>query len=465
MVSGFSRTNSVRDVRLPPDWSGALMKLKRSRVVELAIVLAAFTASVVSFDAAVPVSLSVKGRASANVSMAASGRFVAVVWAASTEAGVTDIYVAASRDAGGTFSTPVRVNSTAGAARVNGEQPPHVSLVPRANAEAGLGPDVVIVWTAQGGVGTVLLTARSVDGAKTFSPSAIVPGTNAAGNRGWEAIATDKSGRVDAIWLDHRETAQAGTMDMSHHMDHATSASMQMDSVAKAQLSKLYFGAISSTGGSAANPPLVLTGGVCYCCKTALAVGGDGAMYAAWRHVYPGNMRDIAFTMSRDAGKTFTAPVRVSEDKWALDGCPENGPAIAVDARNTVQLAWPTLISGSNPAGALGLFYTTSRDGRQFSARQTIPTTGTPRHVQIAATRDGSPVLVWDESGAAGRSVVLARGMTDRNGRVAFVRHPLTMLGDASYPALALTTDGVLVAATAGGAADSVIRFSQVRLE
>ncbi len=432
------------------------MKLKRSRFVALAI----FAASVVSFDAAVPVSLSVKGRASANVSMAASGRFVAVVWAASTEAGVTDIYAAASRDAGETFSTPVRVNSTAGAARVNGEQPPHVSLVPRTNAGPDVVPDIVTVWTASGPAGTVLLTARSFDGAKTFSPSAIVAGTDAAGNRGWEAIATDKSGRVDAIWLDHRETAQA--MDMSHHMDHATSPSMQTDSVAKAQLSKLYFGVV---GAASAKPPLVLTGGVCYCCKTALAVGADGAVYAAWRHVYPGNMRDIAFTMSRDDGRTFTAPVRASEDKWALDGCPENGPAIAVDARNTVLLAWPTLISGSNPAGALGLFYATSRDGRQFSARQTVPTTGTPRHVQIAATRDGSPVLVWDESGTTRRSIVLARGTTDRNGRVVFVRHPLTMLGDASYPALALTTDGALVAATAGGVGDSAIRFTQVHLE
>jgi hypothetical protein len=441
------------------------MKLKRSHVVRLAIVLAIFGASVVSFRAATPVSLSVKGRASANVSMAASGRFVAVVWAASTEAGVTDIYAAASRDAGGTFSAPVRVNSTAGAARVNGEQPPHLSLVPRAKADPDLAPDIVVVWTAPGAAGTVLLTARSFDGAKTFSPSAIVAGTNAAGNRGWEAIATDKSGRVDAIWLDHRETAQAGSMDMSHHMDHATSPSMQTDSVAKAQLSKLYFGNTISSGAATAKPPLVLTGGVCYCCKTALAIGADGAVYAAWRHVYPGNLRDIAFTMSRDDGKTFAAPIRVSEDKWALDGCPENGPSIAVDTHNIVHLAWPTLISGSNPAGALGLFYATSRDGKQFSMRQTIPTTGTPRHVQIAATGDGAPVLVWDEGGAAGRSVVLARRMTDRNGRVVFVRHPLTALGNASYPALALTTDGVLVAATTGGAADSIIRFTQVRLE
>ena len=440
------------------------MKFNRPRIVALTIAIGVLATGVVSFHAAAPVSVSVRGRANANVSMAAAGRFVAVTWSASTEAGVTDIYAAVSRDAGATFSAPARVNSTPGAARANGEQPPHVSLV----SQTGADPALVVVWTAKGSAGgTALLTARSGDGARTFSPAAAVAGTDAAGNRGWEATATDRNGRVDVVWLDHRETVQAGaaasSSDMSHHMDHGTSPSMQMDSVAKAQLSKLYFGTVG--GAAPAKAPLVVTGGVCYCCKTALAIGADGAVYAAWRHVYPGNMRDIAFTMSRDDGKTFSAPIRVSEDKWALDGCPENGPAIAVDARNTLHLAWPTLISGSNPAGALGLFYAASRDGRQFTPRQTIPTSGTPRHVQIAATGNGSPVLAWDEGESSGRRVVFARRLTDQNGRVVFRRQPLTVLGDASYPSLVLTTDGALVAAAAGGTADSVIRFTQVRLE
>lgn len=436
------------------------MKIRKARVFELPIALTILATSVLSFRAAAPVSIGVNGRANANVSMAAAGRFVAAVWSASTEAGVTDIYAAVSRDTGATFSPPTRVNSTPGAARVNGEQPPRVSLVPGGPANPGL----VVVWTAPGGAGTALMTARSVDGARTFSPTAIVTGTDVAGNRGWETIATDKNGRVDAIWLDHRDTVQVAragpSADLSHHTDHDMPAAMQMDNVAKAQLSKLYFGTL---GGSA--PARALVSGVCYCCKTALAVGGDGAVYAAWRHVYPGDMRDIAFTVSRDGGQTFSAPIRVSEDKWALDGCPENGPAIAVDATSVVHLVWPTLVAGPGSSGTLGLFYAASRDGRQFTPRQVVPTSGTPRHVQIAAARDGSLALVWDEGEATGRLVAFARGSMDANGRVQFHRQPLTVLGDASYPALVLTADGALVAAAAGNAADSVIRFTHVRLE
>ena len=89
-----------------------------------------------------------------------------------------------------------------------------------------------------------------------------------------------------------------------------------------------------------------LTGGVCYCCKTAIATDTSGGVYAAWRHVYEGNVRDIAFTKSSDGGRTFAPPVRVSDDNWVLDGCPENGPSMIVDADARVHVVWPTLVPG-----------------------------------------------------------------------------------------------------------------------
>ena len=73
-----------------------------------------------------------------------------------------------------------------------------------------------------------------------------------------------------------------------------------------AQKSGLYYAA--SAGGGRCPPERALAMGVCYCCKTALAAGADGALFAAWRHVYPGNLRDIAFSVSRDSGRTFSAP-------------------------------------------------------------------------------------------------------------------------------------------------------------
>lgn len=388
------------------------------------------------------VTLAVPDRASANLSLAAAGDVVAFAWGAATDGGATDIYSAVSRDGGRTFAAPVRVSSAAGA-QLSGEQPPRITLALHPRAEAS----IVVVWTAKGTGGTRLLTARSDDGGRSFGHEATVQGSEAPGNRGWEAAAADRNGQVAAIWLDHRELAEAPSAQMPmHHDGQAHSAhGAAPDGASRAELSKLYFGFVD---GSEA--PRALTGGVCYCCKTALVAGADGSLYAAWRHVYPGNIRDIAFTLSRDGGHTFATPARVSEDKWVLDGCPENGPAMAVGTEGRVHLVWPTLVSGSTAGSepALALFYSTTDDGRTFSARQRLATEGTPGHVQIAINAaDGSLLVVWDELKDGARRAAAARGLPDAAGRVQFVREQIGP-GGSAYPVVVSTASGFVVAWT-----------------
>ena len=188
-------------------------------------------------------------------------------------------------------------------------------------------------------------------------------------------------------------------------------------------MSKLYF-----SRGEEDEAGQAIATGVCYCCKTAVAAGADGSIYAAWRHVYPGNIRDIAFTMSRDGGRTFSAPLRVSDDRWVLDGCPENGPAMALDSRQRIHVVWPTLVSGqtSDAEPTLELFYASSDDGRSFTPRRRLPAQGLPRHATMAAMPDDSVVAVWEEQ-AAGTRRVLAPG-TSRSParrRGAARRHPV----------------------------------------
>jgi len=350
----------------------------------------------------------------------------------------------------------VRVNDVIGDVRLSGEQPPRVSLEPR----RGLPPSIVVVWTSKTPAGTRLLYARSDDEGMSFRRAVAVPGGEAAGNRGWESTAIDGDGHVVAVWLDHRETAAAGKASTPMHHEgeaHAGHAASAIDGAAKAQLSKLYFSRLDGGGEARA-----LTGGVCYCCKTAVAAGPDGSLFAAWRHVYPGNVRDIAFTVSRDRGRTFAAPARVSDDHWVLDGCPENGPAIAIDRRSRAHIVWPTLVSGSTPASepTLGLFYA-SGDGRQFTPRERIPTEGLPRHPQLAIDARGTLVASWDEQANGTRRVVVGRGAADGNGPARFTREILDEKA-AVYPVIAAVTDAVAVAWTAGPPDASVIRFRRV---
>jgi hypothetical protein len=77
---------------------------------------------------------------------------------------------------------------------------------------------------------------------------------------------------------------------------------------------------------------------VCGCCKTAIATGDDGSIYVAFRNIYPGSLRDISSTMSRDTGRTFSPAVGISEDHWMLEGCPDDGPTMAIDHDGVVHV-------------------------------------------------------------------------------------------------------------------------------
>jgi hypothetical protein len=401
-------------------------------------------------------SLSIKDRMNAYPSIAANGPIVAIAWGAATKDGASDVYVASSDDGGRTFHSPSRVNDAATQGNLSSEQPPRITLVPRRQGA----PSIVVTWTSKASHGTRLLVARSDDRGKSFSQPIALPGTDATGNRGWEATATDRNGDVVAVWLDHRELAQDGSSTGHSGHQHGGTAAQKRDGVARALLSKLFFARIDS-----ADSVHAVTGGVCYCCKTAIATAKNGAIYAAWRHVYPGNVRDIAFTMSTDGGRTFAVPARVSDDRWVLDGCPENGPAIGVDHANRVHVVWPTLLPAATKDSepTLALFYASSADGRTFTPRQQLPAEGFAGHPQLAISAAGRLVVVWDELAAGRRRIAMARGTVTRDGHVRFIRHPFDGERTGSYPVVATSNNDIVVAWTDSSASQSVLRVETFR--
>jgi hypothetical protein len=318
-------------------------------------------------------------------------------------------------------------------------------------------------FNAQAGVdlnNDTTLNDRPANQPKCVPFATAVPGSSAPGNRGWQSLALDGRGHVVAAWLDHRALASgtASAAPMAHHEGQAHATGDASASVSRAQLSKLYVAPLNGSDADAR----VVAGGVCYCCKTAFASGPDGALYAAWRHVYPDNIRDIAFTLSRDGGRTFAPPVRVSEDRWVVDGCPENAPAVAVDAKGRIHVVWPTLVQGSMPDAepTLALFHAVSTDGRQFSPRQRIPSDGTVRHPQIAALADGTLAIAWDETVNGTRTLALARAAIAADGVARIDRIASHDPRTGTYPSL-VVSDRVLLAWTSQDA-PATIRLESV---
>ncbi|MCC6928730.1 MAG: hypothetical protein IT359_07045 [Gemmatimonadaceae bacterium] len=453
--------------------AGTPARVRRAWAVLAAalVVLAAGEVRVVAAQARAGVaSLSVDGRSSDNVSIAASGRFVAVSWSAAGT-GVVDIYAAASRDGGATFSAPVRVNDTPGRARVNAEMPPRVALVPRAGG--GREPEVVVVWTNKEEQGWRLLVARSSDGARSFGATAIVPGSGEGGSRGWESIAVDAAGRVVVAWLDHRElegvarsSTKRATGDgkssaapnapkvstaapMGAHA-HASPGDEMSESERMAGHSQLY---ATTLGGAA---PRAIARSVCYCCKTSMTSSGRD-VYVVWRHVFPGNQRDIAIAASRDGGEKFGEPTRVSNDRWVFDGCPDNGPAVAVDGAKRVHVAWVTPEAGGDPSKMV-LYHATSSDARTFTTRVRVPAKGLPGHAQLATEAGGDVLLAWDEVGNGTRRVRLARVRVEKGGNAVIATLAGPDVGPGKSPTVATAAVGTLLAwvRTPSGAPSSI---------
>jgi hypothetical protein len=400
---------------------------------------------------ATTVTLAVPDRHNAHASIAAHGRLVVVAWSASSDS-VTDIFTATSQDGGESFTPPVRVNSVDGEAEVNSEMPPRVALVPR----DGSAPAIVVVWTTKSGDRYRLLHARSDDGGAHYTPTAIVPGGDGPGDRGWQSVAVDSAGRVVVVWLDHRGPDGAPA---APQLPRPADAAPPTESERFAARSMLFASTLDG-----AEPRRVI-GGVCYCCKTS-SVAAGGSVVSVWRHVFPGSERDIALSASHDGGATFTEPVRVSEDRWVFDGCPDNGPAVAVDRARRAHVLWVTPAAGAD-VSRMELYHAVSAtDLRSFSPRRRVETAGVPGHAQLALEATGALLVTWDETGGGGRQVKLARATVADDATTTITPLPSPDEARGHDPVVAATEDAGVVAWVRPGATPvewSVIAVARVR--
>jgi hypothetical protein len=180
-----------------------------------------------------------------------------------------------------------------------------------------------------------------------------------------------------------------------------------------------------------------------------MATGPKGEIYAAWRHVFAGDMRDMAFTVSRDRGRTFSPLVRVHQDNWSLAGCPDDGPAMAVDHTGTIHLVWPTVLKGVQGA----IHYVSSRDGVTFTPPVVVPTLGSPKpsHPQIAVDAKGRIMIAWDEVVDGVRRASARELRRTATGPEFGAVVPLDAKEPATYPVLAATAQDWIAVWTTGG--------------
>jgi len=110
-----------------------------------------------------------------------------------------------------------------------------------------------------------------------------------------------------------------------------------------------------------------IAGDICPCCRTALAFGDNGEIFASWRHVYDDNERVIVVATSLDDGKTWSKPVKVSETGWKINGCAHSGPAMKY-VGGKLFISWYT---GKNDKASLKFAYSPD-NGKSFQVTKDI---------------------------------------------------------------------------------------------
>ena len=96
--------------------------------------------------------------------------------------------------------------------------------------------------------------------------------------------------------------------------------------------------------------------------------------------------------MSRLDGERWSEPVPVHDDGWKIAACPVNGPALSASGRDVV-IAWFTM--QENQGRVFAAF--SSDAGRTFSAPIRIDDAGSLGRVDVELLKDGSAVVTWIE--------------------------------------------------------------------
>ncbi len=335
--------------------------------------------------------------------LAATGYFDAhgTFWLAVVQDG--HLTLARSDDKGRTYATPVKVNAEAEIIAADGENRPKIA--------ADAAGNLFVSWTrltADTPFGGHIRFSRSSDGGKNFTAPVTVNDNLEPISHRFEALGVSPRGEIWLAWLDKRDASIARRQD-------------------KAYTGAAVYYAVSRDGGRRFGPNLRAAGHSCECCRVAMAMDGSGVPVILWRHVYAANVRDHA--LLRLDGKSSV--LRVSEDNWAIDACPHHGPALSIDADNTWHVAWFT-----NAVQRHGLFYAHSRDaGKTFSAPMGFGRYDAQAgHAHVLSVA-GSVYIVWKEFDGTASRIQLKRS-DDGGNHWSSPRTIATTQGASDHPLL-----------------------------
>ena len=271
-----------------------------------------------------------------------------IVWTAGGR-----VLVARSGDKGATFGDPVAVTPEPVRIDEGPDSRPQIVVDQAGRVTVAFAIFRDDRWNGQ------VLVSRSTDQGQHFSVPE--PITADSPSERFQGMAVDGDGRVFAAWLDKRD---------------AVAARARGEKYPGAALAFAW----SGPSGAGFAPARIAADDTCECCRLGIGFAAPGRPVVAFRNIFAPNFRDHAVVVFQD--HDTPGPVRrVSEDQWAIDGCPHHGPSLAAGASGALHVAWFT-------GGGVrkGLFYAHSFDqGAHFSE---------PMAIGAANRQNGRPYLM-----------------------------------------------------------------------
>lgn len=388
-----------------------MISLRASLLIGLGLVLAAGAAQAAELTLGSRLELKHQGKGHemhlSGVAVAAGTDGALITWAAQ-EGAVNNLYLVRMA---GDEPTPMRVNPSDLTVEALHHSP---RLVVAPTGEVYLSWSSVKPKPEATLFASDLRLSRSLDGGKTFDGHLRVNEDRTI-SHSFDGLAVAADGTALVSWLDGR----AGGANAGTYLARVSDRGSRVDGVAQ------------------------IGTDTCVCCRVDLAAGPADGVALIWRKVFPGDVRDMVLSTSRDGGRSFGAPVLVHADGWRINACPHRGGAVGVDGRGRVYASWYTEGKQARP----DLYFATADDGHRFGPPQRLHTStaSIPDHVRMAVNRGGQAAIVWEDVTAVRRRVLL-RYSSDGGRTLSPIRMLSTAI-KAYEPDIAVAPDGSFVVA------------------
>jgi hypothetical protein len=270
----------------------------------------------------------------------------------------TNLYYTRSVDGGASFEAPRTLNASEGDVWGFAISKPRVAI--------GQDDSVHVLYPGNafnqktGQSETTAMYVRSADRGASFDTprrlnvDALTDALDKDDGGSFAALATDRAGSVYAMWVDTRE------MDLDDY-------------------GRVFLSASRDDGVRFSRDHEVFAAEICPCCQLQLLVDDRSRLVVGLRDV-EGPYRDNAIAVSTDGGASFSARTRISGARWELNGCPRKPTALANQGDRWAAAYYS---AAEDPAGA---YVVASADGANW---------GAPLPLHAGALLSDAPMLTF----------------------------------------------------------------------